>query len=1426
MTRELSGGKVIPPYRFPLTTGPARVFAGQGPETRDTGEPMTTPDDDLNLFALLDDPVAEQLLDPTSRLRRDVAPTYRLHDNIVDEIGGRPAAACSRLSRYFERTCDAHPSAIALECDGARVSYAELDQRANRLANLLMSLGVGAGMRVGILLHRSLDTYVALLGITKTEATFVPIDPEAPADRLQFIVEDSDVEVLVTHSSFAASCAALGCVSLNLDEAVPDLAVQSSTRPGVVTDGDPVCYIIYTSGSSGRPKGVEITQSSICNFIGIVPPLYGVTPQDRVYQGMTIAFDFSIEEIWPTWATGATLVAGPTDGRRVGSGLADFLEEHEITMIYCVPTVLATLDRTLPLLRTVNVGGEACPSELVERWGPGRRILNTYGPTETTVTCTMAELRPGSPVTIGRPLPTYRVTLLDDERRPVAAGEVGEICVGGPGVARGYVNRPELTADRFLPDPRGIPGERIYRTGDLGRFLPDGQLEYLGRADSEVKVRGHRVDLQEIESVLLEHDAVTGAVVTLLKSPDTGGELAGYVMLLGGPDGPAGDEHADAVIAELHEKLVAQMPPYMVPAYLEVIDQVPMLPSGKADRGRLPEPSRPRLIRAAEEHEPPVTPVETWIAGLWEERLRLPAGAVSASADFFEILGGHSLIAANVVSVMRESDLAAGLSILDFYRHPTVRELAAFLEAGVGDSAVPVALEARPPRPPRPSRRRVAAVGTAQLSVLYLLVLVFFAPVAVVYALNDGEPSVTMLLQLVLGLPTLYLTARWVLPVVGSRLLSIGLRPGEAPLWSATHLRVWTVQKLMSISPMTVLAGSPWAATYLRLAGAQVDDECHIGTADISLPSFLRVGRGATIGYGTQLHGHRVAEGVLTLAPIAVGPGAVVGSESVLECGTAVGEDAILCDQSLLTSGSPVPDGQTWAGSPARPSPDSADPVVALMASCALAPRRWSGRLLLGFAAGVLLLELIPFLLLLPVVAVVWWALLTSGTTAALVVTALSGPLFVLTSCGLLLGIRRLVLPETPEGVHHLRSKRGLEKWLGDKLFELSLLFNNTMYSTLYTPLWLRALGTTVGRGAEVSTIANIDPDLLTLGDGSFVADMASVGSATYANGHVAFRRTEIGSRAFVGNAAFIPSGSSLGEGSLIGVRSVPPTGGVEPGTSWLGSPPFFLPRREIFEEFTEAETYAPSRRQVRARYAIEFLRIVLPSSVLAVSMFATLYGLSWIAARVATGATVVLAPLVALTSSLGVVLFVAALKWLVVGRYRPRVRPLWSGFVRRTEFVTGIYEAAAVPALLTFLTGTPLLGPLLRLFGTQVGHRTLVDTTYITEFDLVAIGDDVSVGANASLQTHLFEDRVMKMDRVTLLDRASIGDKSVVLYGSVVEEDATLAALSLAMKGEVVPESTTWWGIPAQKVERGPTAAPDKANPRLWSGSMAEGGR
>ncbi|MGY2060867.1 AMP-binding protein, partial [Nocardia gipuzkoensis] len=290
---------------------------------------------------------------------------------------------------------------------------------------------------MAILLSRSVHTYTALLGIGKAGATFVPIDPGAPADRVAYIVEDADVEVLVTSSEFDDLLKGLRPSIVRTDTDAPAISRAPATRPDPIdAAADPVAYVIYTSGSSGRPKGVLISQSSICNFLDVAPEVYGVRGDDRVYQGMTISFDFSIEEIWLTWARGATIVAGPTDSRRLGGELADFLDSARVTVLYCVPTLLATIPRELPGIRSILVGGEACPAHLVDRWArPGRRMLNTYGPTEATVTATVGELLPGRPVTIGRALPTYSIVLLDDDRAEVPQGEIGEICIGRPGVA-------------------------------------------------------------------------------------------------------------------------------------------------------------------------------------------------------------------------------------------------------------------------------------------------------------------------------------------------------------------------------------------------------------------------------------------------------------------------------------------------------------------------------------------------------------------------------------------------------------------------------------------------------------------------------------------------------------------------------------------------------------------------------------------------------------------------------------------------------------------------------------------------------------------------------------------------------------------------------------------------------------------------------
>lgn len=401
--------------------------------------------------------------------------------------------------------------------------------------------------------------------------------------------------------------------------------------------------------------------------------------------------------------------------------------------------------------------------------------------------------------------------------------------------------------------------------------------------------------------------------------------------------------------------------------------------------------------------------------------------------------------------------------------------------------------------------------------------------------------------------------------------------------------------------------------------------------------------------------------------------------------------------------------------------------------------------------------------------------------------------------CAVVAGGKQLLLPRMPEGTHDAHTMLGLRKWAVDKLLEMSLAYTNSLYATLYTGPWLRMLGADVGRGAEVSTVAHIDPDLLTVGPDSFVADMAGIGGAVHAHGRFATARTTLGERAFVGNASLLPAGAETGDGSLVGVLTVPPAEGVPEGTSWLGSPAIHLPARQDSGDFPEETTFRPARALVAHRLFIEFFRITLPATVIGVSLYFYLLAVSLVARAAGLWWVVATAPLFAIVTAVGVLLYSAAVKNNMVGRYEPRVAPLWDRFVRRSEFATGLYESAAVPVLLDQLRGTPFLAPALRRFGARIGRGTCIDTTYLTEFDLVEVGDGASVGHEVSLQTHLFEDRVMKMSRVRVGADATVGTRAIVLYDSAIGERAELEALSLLMKGEHLPPHTRWAGIPAQ---------------------------
>jgi RND superfamily putative drug exporter len=428
-----------------------------------------------------------------------------------------------RLDRLLEECCDwvrlyGRPGQLAVDSDELSLTYDELDAQANQLARYLRLRGANPGDRIGLLFDEPAHAYIPMLAVFKIGAAYVPLDTDFPTDRMAYIVEDARVRTVLSMSWVAGRAewidqlSTSGAQLVHLDQAAPLIDELSSHRLTHIERGahaDQLAYISYTTDPTGRPAGVAIDHRSICNFIKVAAEVYGIRPRDRVYQGLSLAFDFSVEEILVPWLCGATLVPKPPGVLPLGADLHKFLVSQRVTAMYCVPVQLATLQDDLPDLRFLLVFGQVCPRDLIARWHrPGRRMLNVYGPAEATVTATWTELHPDKPVTIGVPLPTYSTVVLDveDPHRALPHGETGEIGIAGLGLACGYLNRDDLTDNAFIPDFLGIPANpsgRIYRTGDLGRVNEDGEIEYLGRIDPRDNFGAYRIELAEIESALL-----------------------------------------------------------------------------------------------------------------------------------------------------------------------------------------------------------------------------------------------------------------------------------------------------------------------------------------------------------------------------------------------------------------------------------------------------------------------------------------------------------------------------------------------------------------------------------------------------------------------------------------------------------------------------------------------------------------------------------------------------------------------------------------------------------------------------------------------------------------------------------------------------------------------------------------------------------
>jgi len=567
----------------------------------------------------------------------------------------------------------ATPDAVALAMGDQILSYRVLNKRANQLARYLQTLGVGPNVLVGCCIERSLELVVGLLGILKAGGAYVPLDPTYPPERLTFMLEDAQVPILVTQQPLAARFPTRGIRTICLDVDAAVLARQSETEPFSGITADDLVYVIYTSGSTGRPKGVQITHKSLLNLVFWHQRAFAVTSADRATQVTSPAFDAAGWELWPYLSIGASIHLPDEQTRASPAQLRDWLVHHGITITF-LPTALAEGIMALDWPSTTSLRLLLTGADTLYRYpSPGLpfAVVNNYGPTETTVVATSGRVPPtehaDTPPSIGRPIDNTQIYILDEHLQQVPIGEPGELYIGGTGVGKGYLNRPDLTAEWFIPNPFSSKlGARLYKTGDLARFLPDGQIAFLGRIDHQIKIRGYRIEPDEIVSVLNEHPEVQTSLVVARE--DTPGDkyLVAYLV-------PVPEAHVTT--RGLQDALMKHLPNYMIPSAFVRMEALPLTPNGKIDRAALPAPDATNMVRD-EVFVAPRTPIEQRLIEMVAPLLGLEQIGID---DNFFLLGGSSLMGTQIVVLVAQA-FGIDLPLFTLFEAPTARLLAAEIE--------------------------------------------------------------------------------------------------------------------------------------------------------------------------------------------------------------------------------------------------------------------------------------------------------------------------------------------------------------------------------------------------------------------------------------------------------------------------------------------------------------------------------------------------------------------------------------------------------------------------------------------------------------------------------------------------------------------------------------------------------------------------
>jgi non-ribosomal peptide synthetase-like protein len=1324
-----------------------------------------------------------------------------------------------RFHELFEQRARTHPDAVAGVHRERQWTYRELNSRANRLGRALIARGLRREGVVAVALERNLDWMAAVLAVFKAGGVYLPIEPELPANRIAQMLSRAECKLVLTETGSTATLEAALDSLTGIQTLFVGAAYQEDhpeDNLGIEVGPDQLAYIYFTSGSTGEPKG------AMCEHAGMLNHLYAKIHDLKISEGDVVTeiarqcFDISLWQLVAGLLVGArTLIieqAVILDLPR----FVDTIADGKVSVMQVVPSYLEAVlthlekhPRKLPDLKCVSVTGEALKAELARRWfatGPSVTLVNAYGLTETSDDTNhevMERAPAGDRVSLGPAVNNVRVYVIDPHLSPVPLGAPGEIVFSGVCVGRGYVNDPERTRLAFLTDPLR-EGERLYRSGDFGRWRPDGKLEFLGRRDAQVKINGFRIEIGDIENALLRAPGVSQGAVVIAERADHNKRLVAFY---------AAERPLEIKILQDH--LSQALPGYMVPSAFHWKESLPLTANGKIDRKSLT--ALAAELGAVEEqgrYAPPATPTERFFCEVLAGVMGI--AQVSVESHLFHDLGADSLVVTAFCARLRARADLPPISTKDVYQHPTIRNLAeAFTNAGPAPSRVAESA---------PAAVNVVPVGAAQhllcgalqfLSAFgysYLLALVSIPGYKWISA---GSGFLDTYFRAILASGAGFL-GLCILPILVKWTLIGRWKSQQIRIWSLEYYRFWLVKTLVRLNPLVLFAGSPLFNFYLRTLGAKIGRDVLILSPHVPVcTDLLTVGDNTLVCKDSIFPCYNAHDGLILTGPVTIGRNAFVGEMTVLEIGSSLADGAQLGHSSSLHPGQSVPEGEHRCGSPARQRTE-VDYRQVEPANCGTMRK-------FAYSAFMLLNGLLISAFLLSAATLMTTTIAGRLYVAAQGFGALSHWTFygdaliisLLLSLGsILLGLlvvvtvpRLLNLAIKPQKVYPLY---GFHYWVHRAIGRMSnvTFFNHLFGDSSYVVYYLRSIGydlsqDVVQTGSNFgSAVKHDNPFLVSIGRGAMIADGLSLVNADYSNTSFRLSRVTIGPDSFLGNAVVYPSQGRTGANCLLATKvMVPVDGEVRKGVGLLGSPSFEIPRsvqRDIelnrSEDGKERESGLAAKNRhnlvtiglfLLAQWLLSFVLVLLlvGAGLLYDNIDVSLFVLCLMLAQfVRTGYHVLLER--------------ASTSFKALQRQQCTIHDPYFWYHER------YWKLGVLSGHLAMFDGTPFKSVIWRLLGVRIGKRVFDDGCYITERTMVSVGDGCTLNSGSVLQSHSQEDGGFKSDCIAIGAGCSLGVNSLVHYGVKMGDGAQLAAAAFLMKGEEVPPHTRWGGNPASQLQ------------------------